>query len=632
MINTIGIDIETTSDVDLVQTGVYRYVDSPDFTILLFAYKINNNPVEIIDCTKQKIPDKILKILVSPKWLKTAYNANFERICIQKYTGLKLETSQWECTMVRTSLLTLPLGLDACSTVLGTAPKDKTGKALIRLFSIKRTQPKEALDKWYEFKMYCAQDVHAEQDIRQKTIAHDIPEFERRIWLLDQKINDYGIAIDVDFVDNCLKLDKINNARILKRAKEITGIDNPNSVAQVKKWITYRTGEHIKSLSKGFKMDADILAEYSDVAEMLELRGQLAKTSVKKYVAMRLGVCSDGILRGLLQYYGANRTGRWAGRLVQVQNLVRNYMKQLDLARRLVKRGDFQTVDWIFPNTSEVLSQLIRTAFIPRKGYKFIISDFSAIEARVVAWLCNEKWRLDVFRTHGKIYEASASMMFNIPIEEITKELRTKGKIAELALGYGGAVNALERMGGGQMGLSIDDMVSIVKLWRRTSPNIRNFWYNIEKVVKRVVKTRRPEAFMRLIIYIKGGILFIQLPSGRRLAYLEPHLDSDEQLLYKGVNQINHTWGNITTWGGKLTENLVQAIARDCLADAMLRLDTKGYKICMHVHDEVVIEVPDNNDQDYIQTIDKIMAEEIPWAKGLPLKAASFEAYYYMKD
>jgi DNA polymerase len=626
--NTIGIDIETKSGVDVVNTGVYRYVESSEFAIILFAYKINNDPVKIIDLYKDKFPEEIIKILTDPAWIKTAHNANFERTCINKFFKINSPVWQWDCTQVRVALLTLPLSLDACSAVLKTALKDKRGKALITLFSKKMFTPEKKPEEWNDFKNYCVQDVISEQDIKHKVSVFSIPDFERTLWILDQDINDYGVEVDVDFINKCLIGEKIYTAKLIEQAKQLTGLENPNSVAQIKKWIFEKTGEKVRSLSKGNTFYTDD----PDVNNMLDIRDELSKTSVKKYQAMKQGVCADNRIRGLLQYYGANRTGRWAGRLVQVQNLPRNSMSDLDLARKLVKTNDFELLEIIFGDVNYVLSQLIRTAFIPKKNHRFIISDFSAIEARVVAWVCNEKWRLNVFKTHGKIYEASAAMMFNVPIESVTKgsDLRTRGKIAELALGYGGAVGALERMGAAQMGLTSDQMLKLVKLWRKTSPNIKNFWYNIENIVKQVIETREPRNISCLRVYIKNGTLFIDLPSARRLAYIKPEI-TDNGICYMGVDQTTKQWSRTYTYGGKLTENIVQAIARDCLADAMIRLHNKGYKIVMHVHDEVILEVPDIN-KDFKSEVDKIMSMEITWAKGLPLKAESFESYYYKKE
>lgn len=625
--HTIAIDIETKSGYDLLKTGIYKYVESPDFAIILFACKVNTGPVYIYDLYNEELPDNIIKALNDPGYIKTAYNANFERICINKFLNLNVPAEQWDCTMVRSSLLTLPLSLESCSTVLKTELKDKRGKALIKLFGNQMKTPDEKPGEWNNFKEYCVKDVISEQSIRDKVIKFKIPDFERKIWLLDQHINDTGVMVDEKFFNNALKCESLYTDRLLIKAKELTGLDNPNSLPQLKKWIYEETGERVASISKDIKLES--MGEKVDA--MLDIRKELSRTSVKKYQSMKHGICKDKRVRGMLQYYGANRTGRWAGRLVQLHNLPRNSMSDLDLAHRLLKEGDFEMLEIIFGDVNYVLSQLIRTAFIPAKGCKFNISDFSAIEARVVAWLCNETWRLEVFRTHGKIYEASAAMMFKVPIESVTKrsDLRTRGKIAELALGYGGAVGAIERMGGGALNMTEDQILTLVKKWRKASPNIVKFWYNLNNMVEDTIETRRINKINGLTIYIEQGILFIELPSKRRLAYMQPQV-SDNGISYYGINQVNNQWSKIYTYGGKLTENIVQAIARDCLADAMLRLHAKGFKIVMHVHDEIIVETDDK--KNYINTIDKIMSEEITWAKGLPLKAETFESYYYKKE
>jgi DNA polymerase len=451
--------------------------------------------------------------------------------------------------------------------------------------------------------------------------------------VLDQKLNDTGVHIDQSLVGQALRCGQQYANELVEQAKELTGLANPNSPAQVKKWINGRTGLHVPSLAKGCTIDTD-----DDVVnDMLDIRGELSKTSIKKYVAMQHGVCEDGRVRGLLQYYGANRTGRWAGRLVQVHNLPRNTMKDLDLARQFLKQGDLDMLKLIFGDVNTVLSQLIRTAFVPKPGHLLVVSDFSAIEARVLAWLAGEQWRLDVFNDHGKIYEASASMMFNVPIEQVTKgsELRTKGKISELALGYQGSVGALERMGGAAMGLSEEDMLELVRTWRRANRKIVKFWYDIDQCVKDVIGDGVRRRCGKVIVYKTSGILFIHLPSGRRLAYLEPKVfegHDGTKILYKGIDQTTGQWKLLDTYGGKLTENIVQAIARDLLAEALLRLDEAGFTIPMHVHDEVIAEVPEQTVVYDQERIDNIMSTPVEWAPGLPLKGDSFITSYYKKD
>jgi DNA polymerase len=632
--NEISIDIETRSGTSLIKSGVYRYVESDQFAILLLAYAINGAPPRVVDLTKDPLPQEVLDCLLSPDWLKVAYNANFERVCINKHFNLTIPPEQWDCTMVRATLLTLPLSLDACSKVLNAPLKDKQGKALIKLFSEKLASPADHPEKWEAFKQYCLQDVVSEQGIRSKVKGFAVPAFERKLWVLDQKLNDLGVQVDLRLVLNALQCGDAYSERLTEQAKELTGLEKPNSHLQLKKWIKGKTGIEVPSFAKGAEpVDTDD----ETVLEMLEIRNQLNKTSVKKYVAMRHGVCADGRLRGLLQYYGANRTGRWAGRLVQVHNLPRNTMKHLDDARALLRSSDHDLVRLVYGDVNTVLSQLVRTAFVPQDGYLFAISDFSAIEARVVAWLSGEQWRLDVFKTHGKIYEASASMMFGVPIEAVTKgsDLRQKGKIAELALGYQGSVGALERMGGSSMGLSEDQMLELVRAWRRANKRIVKFWYDVDQCVKDVLQDGVSRRCGKVTISKTSGVLFIGLPSGRRLAYLEPKVldtPSGSKILYKGLDQLTGQWKTLDTYGGKLTENIVQAIARDCLAEALLALDAAGYRIPMHVHDEVVIEVPEATAEQHQHAIDAIMSQPLSWAPGLPLKGDSFLASYYKKD
>lgn len=653
---TLAIDIETYSSTDLSKSGVYKYVQAPDFTILLFACSFNNEPVELYDLSKYhndiKVAEKSSRIfspLTNPNILKTAYNASFERACISKYFNLYLDPCQWECTMAKASMLGLPLGLDMAAKALK-LPQEKSaaGKALIRYFSVPckptkangertRNLPQHDLEKWEQFKEYCKNDVVVEQAIREKISFFNIPETEKKLWYLDQQINDEGVLIDPVFVKNAIHLDITHRDKLTKEITELTNLVNPNSAAQLKKWIGEETGSTVTSLTKEA---VPVLLQNTDcviVKRVLAIRQEMSKTSVKKYEAMASAVCEDDRVRGLLQYYGANRTGRWAGRLVQVQNLPQNHLPDLDLARRLVREGDLELLEILFGNVPDTLSQLVRTAFVAPNKHRLIIADFSAIEARVIAWLANEKWRMDVFNTHGKIYEASASQMFKVPIETVTKgsPLRQKGKVSELALGYQGGPNALISMGALKMGILEEELPKLVSMWRNANKKIVQLWYDVEDAAKTAVSEGTTTSIQHGIkFYTKHNILFIQLPSGRELAYMRPAIKpnryGNEAITYEGMNQTSKQWGPQETYGGKLVENIVQAIARDCLADAMLRITAAGYKIAMHVHDEVVLEVP--NGKGSLEEVNKIMSTSIAWAKGLPLNADSYETNYYKKD
>ncbi|GAB1462197.1 DNA polymerase [Pedobacter sp.] len=653
---TLAIDIETYSSNDLIKSGVYKYVEAPDFAILLFACSIDGKPIEVFDLTKLNTDNKVrersrivFQALTDPNVLKTAFNANFERTCISKFFNLILPPEQWECTMVKASMLGLPLSLDAVAKVLKLEDqKDSKGKALIRYFSIPckptkanggrtRNLPEHDPEKWQQFIDYCEQDVRTELAIREKIKFFEIPETERKLWNLDQKINDEGIIIDPVFVENAISLDAINKERLTKEAIEITGLSNPNSAAQLKTWLSDETGTEVTSLTKEA---IPVLLEDTDcdtVTRVLNIRQEMAKTSVKKYEAMRKAICEDSCVRGLLQFYGANRTGRWAGRLVQVQNLPQNHLVDLDLARQLVLSNDLEMLEMLYGNVPDTLSQLIRTAFVAPENSRFIVADFSAIEARVIAWLAGEKWRLDVFNTHGKIYEASAAQMFKVPIESVTKgsPLRQKGKVSELALGYQGGPNALIKMGALKQGLTEDELPKLVAMWRNANPAIVRLWDDIEDAAITAVSEGVPVQIMFGIRFlVERGILFIELPSKRRLAYLKPNLKPSKfgglSLTYEGMNQTTKQWGVQDTYGGKLVENIVQAIARDCLAEAMLKVDAAGYKIAMTIHDEIVCEMP--NDKGSLEEINALMGAPISWAKGLPLTADSYETVYYKKD
>lgn len=683
---TLGIDIETYSSYDLAKCGVYKYVEARDFEILLFAYSIDEGTVEIVDLAQgEEIPAHILQALTDPHILKTAHNANFERTAIGKFFKMSLPVDQWSCTMAKSTMLGLPLSLDAVGKILKLqAQKDAAGKALIKYFCVPckptkvnggrtRNLPEHNPEKWEQFKAYCVRDVEVEQAIRGKISFFEATRTEKTLWHIDQTINDTGILVDPRLVHNAIKLDYLHQQELTEEAKRISGLDNPNSVAQLKSWLL-DNGVSAPSLNKA--SIAESIDDITDptVKRLLELRQEMSKTSVKKYLAMTKAVCPDNRIRGLLQYYGANRTGRWAGRLVQVQNLPKNTeelfgskMVDLDVARTLVLDADHEALKFLFDSVPDTLSQLIRTAFVASPGHRFIVSDFSAIEARVIAWLAGEKWRLDVFNTHGKIYEASASQMFKVPIEKITKgsPLRQKGKIAELALGYQGGPNALITMGALKMGVCDEvvkearqiferdprltgydnweeykshteqkELAKLVAMWRQANRKIVNYWNTVGEAAINAISDGATSIAHDIRFIKEKGILFIELPSKRRLSYLRPQLRPNKfgglSLFYEGMNQTTKQWGLQQTYGGKLVENIVQAIARDVLADAMLRLHRTGYKIVMHVHDEVVSEMPEGKGSK--QEVDKIMGTPIPWAKGLPLKAESYETFYYKKD
>lgn len=646
MKRTLAIDIETYSDVDLVRSGVYAYTTSPKFEILLFAYSFDDDEVKVIDlATGETLPNEIILALEDEKIIKTAFNANFERVCLSKYLNKKLSAKSWRCTAVQAASLGLPLSLDGVAQVLGLQKqKMKEGKELIKYFSVpckptksngerNRNYPHHSLERWEVFKKYCAQDVEVEKAIRKRLERYPIITSEQEIYVLDQEINDRGILIDTKLVEKSIECENIHKEDIYAEAQKLTGLENPNSVIQLKQWLL-ENGVEVESLSK--KTVADLAKDAEeDVQRLLNLRSQLSKTSVKKYEAIERVLCADKRVRGLLQFYGANRTGRWAGRLVQVQNLPQNHIKDLTLARDLVKNGEFETLDMLFDNVSQVLSELIRTAFIPKENHRFIVADFSAIEARVIAWLAEEKWRLDVFNSHGKIYEASASQMFKIPIEEITKTspLRQKGKISELALGYGGSVGALTAMGALDMGVKEEELQGLVSKWRQANPNITKLWWDIDKAAIKVVKEKSFEVVGKIKIFYEKGIMFITLPSGRNLSYIKPRLETNkfgrEGITYEGIGATKK-WERIETYGPKLVENIVQATARDLLAEAMINVDKKGYEIVMHVHDEIIVEI--SKDKGSLKEVCDVMAIAPEWAKGLPLRADGFECEYYRKD
>lgn len=654
---TLAIDIETYSDVSLTECGVYKYVDSDNFKILLLAYAFDDEEVKIIDLAcGEKLPDSVLKALLDKNVVKSAFNAQFERVCINKYFGIK--TENWECTMVKSLSLGFPGNLDSVGKVIGLEPdlqKLMTGKNLIRIFSVPRNvkkdnqvsileekfriPPEDKPEEWLLFKEYCMRDVETERAIRKKLSRFETLPQEKKLYELDQKINDRGVLIDLKMAKSAIAIDTEQTERLTKIYKEVTGLDNPNSLVKLKDFIKQRTGKVVKSITKHIINELkEKLKDYEDVVAALEIRERLSKSSIAKYKKMIDVACSDGRARGLLQFYGAG-TGRWAGRLIQVQNLPQNHIPDLDIAREIVKNGNLDLLEMMYDNPSDILSQCIRTAIIPKPGYKFIVADFSAIEARVIAWLAGEQWRLDVFRSHGKIYEASASQMFKVPIEQITKgsPLRQKGKIAELALGYQGSIGALKSMGALKMGLTEEELQPLVDTWRLSNYKIVQFWYGTENKVIEAIENRttvRINKYLRVIY--RRGMLFIELPSGRRLAYPKPKVvehdkfPGKKKIIYQVINENTYQWGEVDTYGGKLVENIVQATARDCLAHSMLKLDELGYRIVMHVHDEIVIEIEENRDE--LEKVCDIMGEEIPWAPGLPLRADGYECSYYQKD
>ncbi|AXU49830.1 DNA polymerase [Clostridioides difficile] len=650
---TLSIDIETYSDLDIKKVGVYRYVDSANFEILLFAYAFDNEEVKVIDLVNdEELPKEVIEALNDNKVIKSAFNANFERTAISKFLNINLKPNEWSCTMIKALTLGLPGSLDSVSKALKfneDKQKMKEGKALIQYFckpckatkvnkGRTRNLPIHDMEKWNKFKEYCKQDVVVEREIRNKLSKYKTTEREIKLWYLDQRINDTGIKVDTELIENAIECDKRYTEKLTKEAIKITGLNNPNSPAQLKKWLSDKVGFEITSLTK--ESIPEILKQVDDenVVRILELRKLMSKTSIKKYEAMKLAKGNDNRVRGLLQFYGANRTGRWAGRLVQVQNLPQNHIEDLDLARNLLKEGDFDLIELLYDSVPDVLSQLIRTAFIPSEGHRFIVSDFSAIEARVIAWLAGEKWRLDVFNSHGKIYEASASQMFKIPIENIKKgsELRQKGKLAELSNGYGGSVGALISMGAIKMGLKEEELQPIVTAWRNANPNITKFWWDVDKAAKKAIKDRTIVEIQHGIKFIYNpGVLFIELPSSRRLSYLRPKIEphttfSGDKITYEGMEQTSKQWKRIDTYGPKLVENIVQATARDCLREAMFNVTDAGYSIVMHVHDELVIDVDKKGGS--LEEVNSIMGKEISWAKGLPLKADGYECDYYKKD
>ena len=654
--NHLNIDIETYSSIDIFASGAYKYAQSPDFEILLFAYSLNNSPVKIVDLAKDEvIPKEIINLLNDPDCVKHAYNAAFEWWCLNQ-AGYGTDINQWQCTMVQGLYCGYPAGLEQIGKALKLS-QDKakltTGKALIKYFCVPckptkknggrlRNLPHHEPEKWQIFKDYCVQDVVTEMEVLRRFEMFPVPEKEWELWQFDVLMNSEGVKIDTQMVESALYIDEKVTLSLKKEAKDITGLANPNSTAQLKKWFA-ENGFEIKDLKKETVSEITDSAD-GDVKRILEIRQELSKTSTKKYVAMKECAGPDDRARGLLQFYGANRTGRFSGRLIQVQNLPRNYLDTLDTARELVKNGDLDTLELFYGNIPDTLSQLIRTAFIPEAGKKFIVADFSAIEARVIAWLAGEEWRQNVFRTHGKIYEASASQMFGVPIERIVKgnpeyELRSKGKVAELALGYSGNVGALKKMGADKMGLNDEELQDIVYRWRAANKRIYDLWQQLGNAALYVIENKESVNVKGLILAYEYDFIYgldfmtIKLPSGRKLYYASPSIGANQWNLpcpvYKGVNQTTRKWETQESYGGKLTENVTQAIARDCLAESLLRVKNAGFKTVMHIHDEIVVEAEESVT---VEELCDIMGQDIDWAPGLLLKAEGFESYYYKKD
>ena len=654
--NHLNIDIETYSSVDIKTSGAYKYAQSEDFEILLFAYSLNNSPVKIVDLAKDEvIPKEIINLLNDPDCVKHAYNAAFEWWCLNQ-AGYGTDINQWQCTMVQGLYCGYPAGLEQIGKALKLS-QDKakltTGKALIKYFCVPckptkknggrlRNLPHHEPEKWQIFKDYCVQDVVTEMEVLRRFEMFPVPEKEWELWQFDVLMNSEGVKIDTQMVESALYIDDKVTLSLKKEAKDITGLANPNSTAQLKKWFA-ENGFEIKDLKKETVSEITDSAD-GDVKRILEIRQELSKTSTKKYVAMKECAGPDDRARGLLQFYGANRTGRFSGRLIQVQNLPRNYLDTLDTARELVKNGDLDTLELFYGNIPDTLSQLIRTAFIPEAGKKFIVADFSAIEARVIAWLAGEEWRQNVFRTHGKIYEASASQMFGVPIERIVKgnpeyELRSKGKVAELALGYSGNVGALKKMGADKMGLNDEELQDIVYRWRAANKRIYDLWQQLGNAALYVIENKESVNVKGLILAYEYDFIYgldfmtIKLPSGRKLYYASPSIGANQWNLpcpvYKGVNQTTRKWETQESYGGKLTENVTQAIARDCLAESLLRVKNAGFKTVMHIHDEIVVEAEESVT---VEELCDVMGQDIDWAPGLLLKAEGFESYYYKKD
>ena len=646
----LSCDIETFSDVDLIRCGVYKYADSPNFEMLLFAYAVDDGDVHIIDIAGgEELPEKIIQAIKSDTVVKTAYNAQFERVCLSRYLKLPdgeyLNPQSWYCTAVQAAELALPLSLADVGSVLGLERQKMTeGKELIKYFCVPckptksngnctRNRPCHDINKWETFKKYCMRDVDVERQIADKLKMYPISDEEHRLYVLDQIINDRGVLVDSELAEQAVKLNSIQTAVAVEQAYMITGLENPNSVTQLKQWLKEK-GVEIESLSKkSVKSLAD--ETDGDVSEMLKLRLLMAKTSVKKYEAVIRSVCSDNRVHGMMRFCGANRTGRWSGNILQPQNLPQNHLPDLTLARDIVKDGDFEMLDMMFGNVPNVLSELIRTVLIPKPNHRFIVADFSAIEARVLAWIAGEQWRIDTFKNGGDIYCASASKMFKVPVEKhgVNGELRQKGKISELACGYGGSVGALKNMGAVEMGVQDNELQGLINDWRNANPHIVRFWYEVGNAAMKAIKEKTTVPLGKLVFAYERGILFIRLPSGRRLSYIKPRIGTNrfggDSITYMGINSAKK-WDRLETFGGKLTENIVQGTARDLLANALINAANAGYDTVFHVHDEIICEVP--NGYGSVDELCKLMCIKPEWADGLPLNADGFECEYYKKE
>lgn len=644
-IKTLSCDIETYSSTDLGKCGVYRYAQAADFEVLLFAYSVDGGEVRVIDLASgEQLPAEIRKALIDNAVTKWAFNAQFERVCLSRYFGEWLKPDTWRCTMVWSAYLGLPLSLEGAGAVLGLEKqKLKVGKDLIRYFSMScnptkanggrtRNLPIHDPEKWQQFKVYNCRDVETEMAIQERLAKFPVPEDEWRNYILDQQINDRGILLDMDLVREAIRMDSRARDELTAMMRELTNLENPNSVVQLKGWFAEK-GFETDSLDKAAVMELlEVVPE--PLERVLELRQSLAKSSVRKFAAMENAVCFDGRARGLLQFYGANRTGRFAGRLIQVQNLPQNHLLDLKQARALVKSGDYEMVEVLYDSVPPILSELIRTAFVPKPGCSFIVVDFSSIERVVLAWLAGEKWVLDAYEAKKDLYIATASQMFNVPIDQIDKKnpLRQKGKVADLACGYGGSVGALVAMGALEMGLAEEELKPLVNTWRAANPNIVRFWWDVDRAAMKAVRKRTTAAVRGIRFSYRSGMLFITLPSERQLAYVKPRIGQNrfggEAVTYEGTGNTKKR-ERIETYGPKLVENIVQAISRDLLCHAMRRLDGLGYSIVMHVHDEIVIEAPQDVSLDIIC---RHMSEIPPWAPGLILRADGFECDFYKKD
>ena len=646
----LSCDIETFSDVDLIRCGVYKYADSPNFEMLLFAYAVDDGDVHIIDIAGgEELPEEIIQAIKSDTVVKTAYNAQFERVCLSRYLKLPegeyLNPQSWYCTAVQAAELALPLSLADVGSVLGLERQKMTeGKELIKYFCVPckptksngnrtRNRPCHDINKWETFKKYCMRDVDVERQIADKLKMYPISDEEHRLYVLDQIINDRGVLVDSELAEQAVKLNSIQTAVAVEQAYMITGLENPNSVTQLKQWLKEK-GVEIESLSKkSVKSLAD--ETDGDVSEMLKLRLLMAKTSVKKYEAVIRSVCSDNRVHGMMRFCGANRTGRWSGNILQPQNLPQNHLPDLTLARDIVKDGDFEMLDMMFGNVPNVLSELIRTVLIPKPNHRFIVADFSAIEARVLAWIAGEQWRIDTFKNGGDIYCASASKMFKVPVEKhgVNGELRQKGKISELACGYGGSVGALKNMGAVEMGVQENELQGLINDWRNANPHIVRFWYEVGNAAMKAIKEKTTVPLGKLVFAYERGILFIRLPNGRRLSYIKPRIGTNrfggDSITYMGINSAKK-WDRLETFGGKLTENIVQGTARDLLANALINAANAGYDTVFHVHDEIICEVP--NGYGSVDELCRLMCIKTDWADGLPLNADGFECEYYKKE